>query len=361
MKKTHAITLLAAIMIILASCNKTDDAAIVPQVQATEEKVETSGANNELSFAVPRAASNYTFAPSPGVWTEGSQTSPCGIGNGNTVKIAISSTDGNKFTIKIKKMNAEAFSTSGTFTITDGSNCGTSLATVQIAVGNTEKEVSITLNLSSGYKDLWGTFSNSTTKYNAGHIAVSASDTRKINTSQLIYYSQLNTECRDATYRSWGCLPASCLMGRKLAKYTFDVNATEFTNMCSGMGTTTGGTYISSAATYLKQTSQLGTSQSSLPSISTSTAARDQIITYLAQNRSIVCLVWYSTSNKKLSTTGSAKTQTGGVGHFITVVGITHTGNNNGVIYYYDPYGNPGLQSASLSTFLTSMPLASTS
>ena len=347
MKRTHFIfnpivAVLFLTTIFATSCEKSD------LTETTSTTVDTTLALGERSVI-------YTAFPYNGVWNYSGllYSGSCGTFNANTVKLAVSYQSANVIKIKIKKNDASAFTTSGLYTLTDGSNCGAIIGTANIAVGDLTKEITVNLSFSSGYKDIWGSFTNASgTKYNAGHITICTDNTKKINTGHIIYYSQLDPACPNSTYRSWGCLPASCMMGAHLTNPSFNVNATVFQAMCTGMGTVTGGTFITAAANYLKQNSQFGAAQLN-PYVTTNiTNARTTLMDYLAGNKSVTCLVKYNASTKTITSAGNVE-------HFVLVVGATHTGNNQGTIFYYDPYGNAGLKSMSMSSFLAAMPAAS--
>ncbi len=171
-----------------------------------------------------------------------------------------------------------------------------------------------------------------------------------------IYYSQL-TNGPSNTYRYNGCLAASCLMAAHLYANPIAVNTNTFTVFCSGMGVNQYGAVIGpnnpSAYYYLKNnifyTQPYNRAQPITAAGRTTTIS--EIKSYLSMNRSIVARIQYNT-NSKIPTTS---TGAGNVGHFVLIVGLNESANGIGTVYYYDPYGNPGLKSYSWATFLTAM------
>lgn len=307
------------------------------------------------------SAVTYTTAPALGAWNSINcgltVAASCGTLNGGTVKMKATAVNtSGVVTLVLGNVSNSAFSTSGTWTLYRNSLCGTVIKTVPVTAGTVTTSTTITLTHTAGYVDVWGVFaSNNGAKYNAGHVTVNAPDSRKINTTQFLYYNQGDLGCTNSTFRAHGCLPATCLMGRHLANTYFAVKPADFTAMCTGMGTSTAGTNITNAANYLKQSTQLGTAQSSVYTTTSGSTALTQLKTYLAANKSVACLVKYSSSTKTVTSLGN-------LGHFVLVVGVVSSSTTSGTVYYYDPNNTSGvLKTCSVSTFLAAMPAASSS
>lgn len=179
-----------------------------------------------------------------------------------------------------------------------------------------------------------------------------------------IYYNQGNLGCNNATYRSYGCLPACCLMGAHLFASPLAVTPAQFTAYCIGMSTASpNGTYIPNAYAYLKNNvffSQIA-NQAQQKNAAGRSATIAGIKSYLLSNRSVVVRIQYKAGGYKIPTTAPATNIAPAVfGHFVLIVGLNETTVGNGTVYYYDPNNNPGLKSFSWSAFLDAMQTGST-
>jgi len=179
--------------------------------------------------------------------------------------------------------------------------------------------------------------------------------------SNFVYYNQGNTGCTNSTYRSNGCLPASCLMAAHLRNTSIAVTSAKFTTYCAGMGISTSGTSITSGYSYMKNY-VFGSQIANEAYTSTSTNAgldagrnttKSRIQQHLSANYPVVALIKYATSSKTVSTTGN-------INHFVVIVGLNETASGTGsTVYYYDPNNNSGMKSCDWTIFLNAMKAAS--
>ena len=178
-------------------------------------------------------------------------------------------------------------------------------------------------------------------------LAVAAPYNVTLSSTGFTYFSQGSL----TTYPLYGCLPACCVMAAHWLSPSIPANTTTGNAYCVGMLTSTGGTYIWNAYSYLH--SYVFTSNVSYMATDT-TAVKTNLKTYLNANRPMVALVKY---NGASSTPSKTIISTGPLLHWVLVVGL-----NEGTrkVSYYDPNGVSTLKTVDLTVFLNAMRTAAT-